>query len=86
MLLYIQDVMQCNYVHAIAPSKVNSSRSVLIFRQGRAIQINTDTGTKSSIIPPERPKTTHFGHPRTGVVEGSGLYLRRELYQTFTHR
>lgn len=86
MLLHIQDIMQRNYVHSIAPSKVNSSRSVLVFRQGRTMQINTDTGTKSSMMPPKRLKTTHFGHPKAGVVEGSGLHLRRELYQTFTHR
>ena len=78
--------MQCNYVHAVDACKGKSSRSVLIFRQGRAVQLSTDTGTRSSTLPPERPDTTCFGHPKAGVVEGSKLYSRKELYHTFTHR
>jgi len=69
--------MQINYVHSVDAYKGSSSWSVLIFRQGKPTQIGNDTGKRSSILPPERPKSTYFGHPKAGIVEGSELYLRK---------
>lgn len=84
--------MQIGYEHSLPKEKRRkSSRYVLVFREGRPMSVNEDSGFYAldpiinTLISPKMEESLKFGHPAAHIIEGNNNYSRLQLVASRAH-
>ena len=91
--MYSEGQMQLSYEHCIPKKEddMNAKRSVVVFRHGKSVVVDTDTGVpvfveQPNVNPAGRASSVNFGHPVREIAEGKEVFTKTKLLETGSHR